>query len=140
MRTVALAASGLLVITACTGHTSSHRSAAQSPVQRQATLLPCGGERVRVTVGSSAVVLDSLKPATVVARRGDTLTLSGVGPCDDSVHLYERGGLIATDSVHIQLTKTGRRVFGAEIPMCAHRPSPCFGGLRSLGSIEVNTR
>src|SRR4051794_2873373 len=140
-RALALATLGLALMTACTGHTNSSRSATQTTMPGHATPLPCGGEHVRVSVGSTGtpVVLHSLERATVTARVGDTLELSSLGPCHDSVHLYEHGALIATDNTRVQLAQVGKRGFEADIPMCAHRALPCFGGLSSLGSIEVTT-
>lgn len=141
MRAVALATLGLALTTACTDHTNSSRSATQATVLGHAAPLPCGGENVRASVGSTGapVVLHSLERETMTARVGDTLELTSLGPCHDSVHLYEHGALIATDGIRIQLSQAGERLFEADIPMCAHRGGTCFGGLSSLGSIEVIT-
>lgn len=140
-RAVALAALAPAIITACTGHATEGRSAPQATAQRQAASPRCGGESVRAKVGSVSVVLHSLERATVTARVGDTLELSAAGPCHDSVHLYEHGSLIAVATLlRLHLAHEGKRVFEADISMCAHVQQTCFGGLSSLGSIEVTTR
>jgi len=136
-RTPALTVLGLAMLASgCTGHPSNNRTATEAATPRP----PCGSERVRVSVGSASYLLDPLQTLSVAARVGDTLELSAEGPCGDRVHLYEHGGLIAVDNIRVHVAHLGKRMFDAEIPHCADVPPPCFGGLRSLGSVEVTAR